>query len=450
MQREHLIKPLLGRNYPEVQYGKGVFLYDAQGKSYLDACSGAVTASIGHGVQEVADAMLEQASKVSFVYRSQFTSRPAEELARKLSELAPGGDYWAFFVNSGSEATETAMKIAIQHWQERGRPEKYQIISRRMSYHGITMGALSMSGHAARRRRFLPLLEDFPVVAPPYCYRCPFGATFPACELMCADDLETAIRRIGAERIAAFIAEPIIGAAGGAVVPPEGYYRKIKDICERYDILFIADEVMTGIARTGKMFSLEHWGVEPDLIALGKGMSAGYTPMAAALVSDRVMEPVLQGSKSIMSGHTYSANPQSAAVSLAVLDYIGKHRLAEAAETSGAYLLARLHELALQCEMIGDVRGKGLLLGIELVSDRTAKQPFPFGLGITSRIVDKAFHKGLLVYPAAGGAEGEGDAIIIAPPLVIKREEIDLLIALLKETLEEVARELGKAEVEEQ
>ncbi len=342
MSREHLIKPELGRHYPSVKYGKGIYLYDDQGKSYIDACSGAVTASIGHGVREIIDAMLEQANKVSFVYRSQFTSEPAERLAKKLSDLSPGNDGWAFFVNSGSEAAETAMKVAIQHWQEKGRPGKVKVLSRRMSYHGITLGALSMSGHVARRRRFIPLLEEFPVVAPCYCYRCPFGKIYPECGMLCADDLETAVKRIGAEHIAAFIAEPVVGAAGGAVVPPDGYFRRIKDICERHEILLIADEVMTGIARTGAMLAMEHWGVEPDITVLGKGMSAGYTPIAAALVKDHVMEPILHGSKIVMSGHTYSANPQSAAIALAVLEYMEKHRLAEAAEERGKYLLERL------------------------------------------------------------------------------------------------------------
>lgn len=446
MRREHLIKPILDRSYPTVQKGKGIYLYDDQGKAYLDACSGAVTASIGHGVQEIADAMLNQADQVSFVYRSQFTSEPAEKLARKLSDLAPGGDYWTFFVNSGSEATETAMKVAIQHWQEQGKPKKIQILSRRMSYHGITMGALSMSGHVLRRKRFLPLLEDFPQVAPPYCYRCPFDTAFPTCGHKCAEDLESAISRIGAEHIAAFIAEPIIGAAGGAVAPPEGYYQKIKEICERNEILFIADEVMTGIARTGKMFGLEHWGVEPDLIALGKGMSAGYTPIAATMVSDRVMEPILNGSKIIMSGHTYSANPQSAAISLAVLEYIEQHQLVNSAETNGDYLFTKLKELMKDMDIIGDVRGKGMLIGIELIKDRATKKLFPVSLGITSRIIDKAFQKGLLVYPAAGGVEGEGDAIIIAPPLIISRNEIDELVSLLKETLDEVSQELQRGD----
>ncbi|UHA75743.1 aspartate aminotransferase family protein [Paenibacillus sp. 481] len=438
----HLIKPILDYNYPSVTHGKGIYLYDAEGKMYVDGCSGAVTASIGHGVQDVVQAMQEQAAKVSFVYRSQFTSEAAEQLAHKLSDAAPGGEYWSFFVNSGSEATETAMKIAIQYWQEKGIQGKYKIISRRMSYHGITLGSLSMSGHVLRRKRFTPLLEDFPIVEPAFCYRCPFEQTYPACDLMCAGDLEAAIKRIGAEHIAAFIAEPIVGAAGGAVVPPAGYYERIKHICERYNVLFIADEVMTGIARTGKMFAMEHWKVEPDIIALGKGMSAGYTPMAATLVSERVMEPIWRGSKSIMSGHTYSANPQSAAVSLAVLNYIEQHGLVEAAEVNGRYLLERLQQLAQRCELIGDVRGKGMLLAFEVVAHRADKRSFPPERGVTSLIIATAMEKGLLLYPAAGGLDGTGDAVIIAPPLIITQPEMDMLLTLLEETLREVTAEL--------
>ncbi|MBP3963909.1 aspartate aminotransferase family protein [Paenibacillus lignilyticus] len=442
MTREHLIKPLLSAHYPKIDYGKGVFLYDEHGKAYLDASSGAVTAGIGHGVQEVIDAMLAQAQKVSFVYRSQFTSEPAERLAKRLSDLAPGHDYWSFFVNSGSEATETAMKIAIQYWQEQGRLGKNKVISRRMSYHGITLGALSMSGHVTRRRRFIPLLEELPIVAAPYCYRCPYQLSAASCGQSCADDLETNIKRIGADHIAAFIAEPIIGAAGGAVVPPAGYYERIKAICEQYDILFIADEVMTGIARTGTMFGMEHWGVEPDLIALGKGLSAGYTPIAATLVKDRVMEPILAGSQIVMSGHTFSANPQSAATALAVLDYIAARQLVDAAEEKGRYLRQKLERIAANRAIIGDVRGKGLLLGLEFVADRASKRIFPVSLGVTTRLVERAQSKGLLVYPAAGGVDGEGDAVIVAPPLVITTEEIDLLASLLEESIAEVMGEV--------
>jgi adenosylmethionine-8-amino-7-oxononanoate aminotransferase len=311
-----------------------------------------------------------------------------------------------------------------------------------MSYHGITLGALSMSGHVLRRKRFIPLLEDFPIASPPYCYRCPFNSTYPSCNMKCAKELETAIQRIGSENIAAFIAEPIIGAAGGAVTPPQGYYQEIKDICSRNDILFIADEVMTGIARTGKMFAMEHWGVEPDIICLGKGMSAGYTPIAAVLVSDFVMDPISKGSNSIMAGHTYSANPLSAAISLAVLEYIERNNLMQAAEENGLFLMHELEKLGRKYSIIGDIRGKGMLIGIEFVTDLHSKIPFPVKAGVTSRVIARAFYNGLIIYSASGGVEGEGDAIIIAPPLVITKAEIDSLVDILDQTIMEMQKEL--------
>ncbi|MGM7719907.1 aspartate aminotransferase family protein [Metabacillus sp. Hm71] len=444
MKRSLLIKPMMKDAYPTATHGDGIYLYDDTGKKYIDGSSGAVTASIGHRVPEIIEAMNNQAKKVSFVYRSQFTSEPAEMLAQKLNELVDAGeDYWSFFVNSGSEATETAMKMAIQHWQEQGDYRKTKILSRFISYHGITIGALSMSGHVKRRERFVPLLEDFPSAAAPYCYRCPFKKTFPECQLSCANNLETAIKRIGAEHIAAFIAEPIVGAAGGVIVPPEGYYQQISKICKHYNILFIADEVMTGIGRTGKMFGMDHWEIKPDIIALGKGMSAGYTAMAAALASEKVMTPILQGSGSIMSGHTYSANPQSAAVALAVLNYIEKHRLLDKVNDNGGYLLQKLEEIAGDLNMIGNVRGKGLMIGVEFVSNRMTKEPFSQSETVTSRVVDRAREKGLLIYPASAGEEGvHGDAVIISPPFIITKQEIDQLVHLFKETVIEIQREL--------
>jgi adenosylmethionine-8-amino-7-oxononanoate aminotransferase len=445
VKRSLLIKPMMNDHYPTVTHGNGIYLYDTTGKKYIDGSSGAVTASIGHRVPEIIKAMDEQANKVSFVYRSQFTSEPAEMLARKLNELVDADeDYWSFFVNSGSEATETAMKIAIQHWQEQGNYRKNKILSRWISYHGITLGALSMSGHVKRRERFVPLLEEYPSVSAPYCYRCPFNQTYPDCHLFCASDLEVAIQRIGTEHIAAFIAEPIVGAAGGVIVPPEGYYKKIKDICDQHHILFIADEVMTGIGRTGKMFGMDHWDVKPDIIALGKGMSAGYTAIAATLVSEKVMTPILKGSGSIMSGHTYSANPQSAAVALAVLDYIEKHRLIEKVKDNGDYLLGKLKALALTTDIIGDVRGKGLMIGIEFVADPTTKRSFTPETELTSKIVEKARDKGLLIYPASTGNEGvNGDAVILSPPFVITKEEIDQLVVLFEETISEIQSEIS-------
>jgi adenosylmethionine-8-amino-7-oxononanoate aminotransferase len=442
LKKTYLIKPILDQDYPVISHGQGVYLYDINGKRYLDGSSGAVTATIGHNVKEIVEVMTEQAKKISFVYRSQFTNEPAEQLAEKLCLMSPGDLEWTFFVNSGSEATETAMKIAIQHWQEKKMKGKNKILSRWMSYHGITLGALSMSGHTTRRARFVPLLHDYPNVSPPYCYRCPFHLSYPSCALMCAHELEKVIHRIGAEHIAAFIAEPVVGAALGAIVPPDGYYQTIKEICHKNDILFIADEVMTGMGRTGKMFAIEHWNVKPDIAVLGKGLGAGYTPIAAALASNKVMEPILNGSKLVMSGHTYSANPQSAAVALAVINFIEKNKLVESAQIKGQDLLTKLKQLQQKYPIIGDVRGKGLLVGIEFVSNVKSKLPFKKELNVTQYVVQTAQNNGLIVYPAAAGNEREGDAILIAPPLPIQTDEMDELINLLEKTVSEVQGDL--------
>jgi adenosylmethionine-8-amino-7-oxononanoate aminotransferase len=433
----YLIKPLLDSFYPTIEFGKGVYLFDTSGKKYLDAASGAVTANIGHGVTEVIDAMHDQASKVSFVYRSQFTSDVAEKLAQKISQLAIGDLNWSFFVNSGSEATETAMKIAIQYWQEKNKKTKTKVLSRWVSYHGITLGALSMSGHPGRRERFTSLLQDLPVIHPPYCYRCPYGKSkAPQCGFLCAKELELVVKRMGADKIAAFIVEPIIGAAGAAITPPAGYYEMLKEICEQNDILFIADEVMTGFGRTGKILACEHWNITPDIVALGKGMGAGYAPIAATLVSDRVMEPIRAGSKLIMSGHTLSANPQSCAASLAVLEYLDTNQVVPKVKAKGMYLKNKLKQLKTRFSFIGDVRGCGLLLGVEFVVNRKNKQSFSRELNVTQKLVSIAQSLGLILYPAGAGIDGiQGDAVIISPPLTITKQELNELIRLFNATL---------------
>jgi adenosylmethionine-8-amino-7-oxononanoate aminotransferase len=438
MVHSRLIKPILDEAYPVISHGKGIYLYDTNGKKYVDGSSGAVTASIGHGVTEIIEAMNKQAEQISFVYRSQFTSLPAEQLAEKLSSLVEGANYWSFLVNSGSEATETALKIAIQYWQEKGMKTKQKIISRWMSYHGITLGALSISGYHARRARFVPLLEADPAVSPPYCYRCPYQDTFPNCQLKCATELEKVILKIGEEHIAAFMIEPIVGAAGAAMTPPVGYYEKIRAICDKYNILLIADEVMTGIGRTGKMLALEHWNVTADIITLGKGLSAGYTPIAATLVQEKILEPIQNGSRLVMSGHTFSGNPQSAAVALAVLTYIEKHDIIKLVEETGYYLQEQLKALQLKYSWIGDIRGKGLLVGMEFVQN-DLKLPFPASFGMTALVIEKAKQQGLLVYPAAAGEDGiQGDGIIIAPPLTITKAQVVELVDLLDRAFGEI------------
>lgn len=424
MPHSHLIKPVIGEQYPTIDYGKGVFLYDTDGHEYVDACSGAVTANLGHGMEEILQSIVNQGNKVAFVYRSQFSNQPAEELASFLNDKT--GYPWTFFVNSGSEAVETAIKIAIQHWQEKGKPLKRKILSRWLSYHGITFGALSASGHPSRRERFDSFLGDWPTIEPPYCAHCPFGKTYPSCGLACASQLDTMITRIGAENIAAFMAEPIIGAAGGAITPPKGYYERIKEICEAHDILFISDEVMTGCGRTGTFLALEQWGVMADIVAVGKGLSAGYAPIAATLISEKIMEPIVQGSKVIMSGHTFSGNPMSATAALAVLKLIDSEKIIEGVDQKGTYLKNLLEKCRTEFPFIQDIRGRGLMWGIEF-DER--------GAGFTSFIVQNGVDNGILLYPASAGIDGrKGSAIMVAPPLNSTKRELEEMVKRLRRT----------------
>ncbi|WP_175991298.1 aspartate aminotransferase family protein [Bacillus sp. Marseille-Q1617] len=430
MPHSHLIKPLIGDHYPMIDYGKGVYLYDKSGREYVDACSGAVTANLGHGMEEIIQSIVDQGSKVAFVYRSQFSNQPAEDLAAFLHERT--GYPWSFFVNSGSEAVETAIKIALQHWQEKGRPSKRRILSRWLSYHGITFGALSASGHPIRRERFDSIIGDWPVIEPPYCSECPFGKTYPSCGLACAEQLEIMITRIGADNIAAFISEPIVGAAGGAITPPKEYYSRVKEICEQNDILFISDEVMTGCGRTGTFLALEQWGVEADIVAVGKGLSAGYAPIAATLISDNVMDPILNGTRIIMSGHTYSGNPLSSAAALAVLKLIESEKIIDGVDSKSTYLKNLLDKLKNEFPFVGEIRGRGLLLGIEFAV--TTRKP---GGSFTSAVVSAGVENGILLYPAAAGIDGRsGSAIIIAPPLNSSKRELEEVYKRMRSTFQ--------------
>ncbi len=438
----YVIHPLVEAAPPTAVRGEGLYLYDEGGRRYLDGCSGAVNTNIGHGVPEVLEAMRAQAETLTFAFRSQFGNRPSDALAERLGALAPGSLRWLFLVNSGSEATELAAKMALQHWQERGRPEKTHVLSRRISYHGVTLGALSMSGHVLRRSRFEALLAKDAQVATPYCLRCPLGLAYPSCAVACADDLQARIDALGADNVAAFIAEPVVGASGAAITPPPEYYAKIRAICDANDVLFIADEVMTGMGRTGAMFAVEHYGVVPDLLVLGKGLGAGYTPVAAVVATDELMEPIRRGSGSVLYGHTLSFNPLSAATALAVLDYVENHDLVGNARERGEQLMNALKTLAARHPVLGDVRGLGLLVGLELVADGSLA-PFPPEANVTGRLVRHAFERGLLIYPAAGALEGAGDAVMIAPPLTIDAAEVDALVGMVDGALSALEHELG-------
>ncbi len=432
---------------PTASHASGVYVWDTDGRVYLDGSSGAVTVNIGHGVPAVLEAMRRQAERVCFTHGSQFESEPTEELARAIAVHSPGDLAFCAFTNSGSEANELAHKFAIQYWRERGLPAKTWVLSRWTSYHGSTLGACSMSGHPARRRWYAGLALSFAVLPPPYCYRCPFGLSPGTCGLQCADALDTAIRRTNPDQVGAVITEPVVGAAGAALTPPAGYYERIRAICDEHGVLWIADEVMTGFGRTGTWFASEHWDAIPDIITFGKGVSSGYTPMAGMVVRDALVGAVADGSGSFATGHTFGGNPLSSAITLAVVRYMEDQRLIERAVEHGPYLRQRLDELAAARPMIGEVRGLGLMQGLEFVADRKSRQPFPTTAKVTARVVTACRDAGLIIYPCAGLIDGaRGDGVLIAPPLCIERSQIDELVTRFGAALDQVDLEMAGME----
>ena len=433
----------LKKKWQQIERGEGIYLYDTDSNRYLDACAGVHVVSIGHGVEEIADAMREQASKVCFTY-SRFLTQPQVDLAQKIGDLTPEGLNKVFFVSGGSEATESAMKIARKYHLETGNPKKYKVVSRWQSWHGNTVGALSMSGRTPWRDDYVPYLLNFPHIPPPYCYRCPYGETYPGCHLTCADELERVIRQEGSEYISAFIAEPILGTSAAGMTPPPEYYPIIREICDRHNVLMIIDEVVTGFGRTGVNFGIDHWGVVPDIMATGKGLSSGYTPIAATIAHEKIYDAIYEKSTSFVHGHTYGGNPLSCAVALAVQNYIERHDLVSQCARMGDLMLEKLTPLH-DIPIVGDIRGKGLLTGIEFVADKEKRTPFDPEQKVTSMVVNLAFEKGVLVMPGAPGlVDGvAGDHIAISPPFTITESEVLQIVDVLKETIKAVSKQLG-------
>src|SRR5271154_5929180 len=424
--------------YPQAVRGEGCFVFTAEGQRYLDASGGAAVVTIGHGVTEVANAMAAQASRLAYVHSSQFQTAVAEKLAERILALAPhnmqkGGR--VYFTSGGSEATETALNLARQYWIERGQPKRFRVLSRQQSYHGSTLGALSVSGNVRRREPFAPMLAEWGHIPPCYCYRCPYGLRYPECNVECADELGRMLERDGSENVAAFIFEPVVGATLGAVAPPEGYVQRISEICREHGILLIADEVMTGMGRTGKPFAVEHWGATPDMILVGKGIASGYAPLGAVIVAGHVAEAISSGSGGFLHGFTYSAHPVSTAAGNAVLDYIERENLFARVDIAGAEMRAALEPLK-RFSVVGDVRGRGLLWGIEIVQGAKTREPFPPDARIASRIQDDALEAGVMTYPIQGCVDGtRGDHILLAPPFTITTAMIQMLAAGLEKAI---------------
>jgi adenosylmethionine-8-amino-7-oxononanoate aminotransferase len=431
------------KSYPHAVRGEGCFIFSAEGRRYLDASGGAAVVNIGHGIEEISRAMAEQAAQLAYVHSSQFHTAVTDQLAQRILALAPramraGGR--VYFTSGGSEATETALKLARQYWLERGQKQRWRVVSRWQSYHGTTLGALAVSGNLRRREPFAPMLPEWGHIHPCFCYRCPLGLQYPSCNVDCADELERLLEREGSEDVAAFIFEPVVGATLGAVAPPEGYLQRIADICRRNGILTIADEVMSGMGRTGKPFSVEHWGVTPDMILVGKGIASGYAPLGAVIVAPRVVESIARGTGTFLHGFTYNAHPVAAAAGNAVLDYIERENLFARVEPMGQELRSALEPLR-KYSVVGDIRGMGLLFGVELLHEAKTREPFPPDAQIALRIQEDALEAGVVTYPIQGCADGtRGDHILLAPPFTITTGMIQMIAAALDHAIADLEK----------
>lgn len=441
--RSALLRRSFKKAFPPAVRGEGVYLWDTNGKRYLDFSGSAAVNFIGHGVAEITEAMWKQSRQLAYVHSSQFTTPVAEEYAHELIEFA-GNNFRGgavFFTCGGSEATESALKIARQYQWEVGKKQRYQIISRNQSYHGATLGAVAVSGNLRRREIYRPMVKEFTHIGYPYCYRCVYDCTDSCrnCGQRYAAELERAIEESNGEA-GAFVFEPVSGATLGAVVPPPGYLQSIAAICRRHGVLLIADEVMSGMGRTGTNFAVDHWGIAPDILVTAKGLSSGYAPLGAVIASKQIVDAIANGSGSVIHGFTYSSHPISLAAGRAVLNYIREHHLVQAADSEKPASAASKLQPALaslqHLPTVGDVRGIGLLWAIEFVADKKTKGPFSSEANFSGRVAQAAMKRGVLVYPVQGCADGLcGDHILIAPPAVISEDQIAWATEQLREAI---------------
>ncbi|WP_033069864.1 aspartate aminotransferase family protein [Thalassospira australica] len=407
---------------PLIERAQGVYMWDVDGKRYIDASSGAMVSNIGHSDPRVIAAMNAQLEKASFAYRLHFENDAAENLAWRLAERAPGDLERVFFVSGGSEAVESCIKLARQYALAIGQSQRTKVISRFPSYHGSTLGALALTGYTPMHAPFAPMMVDQPKIPAPTCYLDRDDLSDHDRGLKYANMLEAEIIKQGPETVLGFIMEPVGGAATGALVAPDSYYARIREICDQYGILLIYDEVMTGAGRTGTYFAAEHWGITPDILAVSKGLAAGYAPLGAMIAPDRIVGPVLDHG-GFIHGYTYAGNPLACAAGNAVLDVIDENNLLENAANSGAALKDALCGLADDFTMIGDVRGKGLLLAIELVKNRTSMEPIDPKHMAAARLVDIAYDLGLIIYWRRTRGGYRGDHVMVCPPMTIQQDQ---------------------------
>ncbi len=429
----HILHRQLRGNYPIAASAQGCWITDQTGKKYLDASGGAAVSCLGHGHPDVLAAMHAQIDRIAYAHTSFFSTEVAERLADALIASAPPGISHAYLVSGGSEAMEAALKLARQYFVEKGEPQRARFIARRNSYHGNTLGALAVGGNQWRRRQFAPLLIDVDHVSPTYAYRDRHVDESPEqYGERLARELSDAIERVGGRNVIAFVAETVGGATSGALTAPPGYFRRVREICDRHGMLLILDEVMCGMGRTGTLHACGQEGIAPDLMAIAKGLGGGYQPVGAVLIGGRVIDAIQAGSGFFQHGHTYIGHPVACAAALAVQQVMARDKLIERCAQQGARLAVRLSEAFREHPHVGDVRGRGLFQAIELVADRSTKAPFDPALKVHAQIKKAAMNEGMLCYPMGGTIDGaRGDHVLLAPPFIISDEEIDLLVERL-------------------
>jgi len=430
----------LVKQYPVAEHSEGIYIYDTDGNKYIDGCCGALVSNLGHGNTEIIEQVSKQIKELAFAHTSQFTSKPLEEYAALIAEFAPGDLNYTYFVSGGSEANETAIKMARQYFLEINKPSKHKVIARWTSYHGNTLGTLSAGGHVARRLRHIPQLLDISHIDSPDWYRNPDADPIQYAQL-----LEQEILRLGPDQVSAFILEPITGSSNAGSYSPITYYKKVREICDKYDVLLIVDEVMSGFGRTGKNFAIEHFDVIPDIITTGKGISGGYSPLSAVIVRQHILEAFFNGSGQFSHGHTYCGNPVSISAGLAVLKYINNQQMVDQVAKKGEILKKELERISSESSIIGRTQGLGLMHGLEFVVNKETKEPFPREDKLVEKITEECFKLGLIVYPGSGNVNGiKGDTVLIAPPFIISEEEIYLLTNKFEQAIKKVESTIDK------
>ena len=415
---------------------EGCWLVLPDGRRLLDAAGGALVANVGHGRTEVVEAMARTLARTDYVVPPFATDERVRLVERLVDRWLPAGITRVLLTSGGSESVDAALRLARQHHVAAGRPERWKLIGRALSYHGTTLGTLAVGGHPKRRQGLAPLLGAWPKAPACDCLRCPLGLALPACGIACVDAVEQAILREGPETVAAVIAEPIVGSTAGALVPPDDYWPRLAAICRRHGVLLIADEVMTGFGRTGRRFAVEHWDVTPDILVGGKGLAGGYAPMGGVFAREEVVAPLAARGEEFMF-YTFGAHPAACAAAEAVLALLDRERLVERAAMVGAALLARLQAALDKHPHVAQVRGRGLMIGVELVRDRAGCEPFPSAVGFTGKVVGSALRRGVFVYPASPGPGR--DAVLLGPPFTIGDAELDLLVATLPAAIDDAA-----------